>query len=103
MVAKLKEAGQPQYKITQVTVHARESSLDDYDEITESKKKKLFYIASGYVAPKLSSVTAQTSKSTASCSTNTSLPPATLPEFMVKENIPTNLPGMMLFTCQISL
>ena len=37
VVAKLKEAGQPRHKIIQVTGHARESSLDDYDEITEDE------------------------------------------------------------------
>lgn len=32
IVAKLKNAGQPCHKILQVTGHAQESSLDDYDE-----------------------------------------------------------------------
>ena len=33
VVAKLKKAGQPRHKIIQITGHANESSLDDYDEI----------------------------------------------------------------------
>lgn len=47
---KLKEAGQPGHKIIQVTGHARESSLDDYDEITEDERRQLSHIESGYVA-----------------------------------------------------
>ena len=31
VVAKLKKAGQPRHKIIQITGHANESSLDDYD------------------------------------------------------------------------
>ena len=100
VVAKLKEAGQPRHKIIQVTGHARESSLDDYDEITESERRQLSHIASGYVAPKSSSASVvnnvQTCTSAASCSTE-SLPPATRPESMMKENIPTNPPGMLPF------
>ena len=47
---KLKEAGQPGHKIIQVIGHARESSLDDYDEITEDERRQLSHIESGYVA-----------------------------------------------------
>ena len=101
VVAKLKEAGQPRHKIIQVTGHARESSLDDYDEITEDERRQLSHIASGFVAPKSSSasvnsVQACTSTSTASSSME-SLPLATLPECVMKENIPTNPPGMLPF------
>ena len=35
--AKLKEAGQPRHKLIQVTGHARESSLDDWDQTTEGE------------------------------------------------------------------
>ena len=49
VVPKLKEAGQPRHKIIQVTGHARESSLDDYDEITVDERRQLSHIASGYV------------------------------------------------------
>ena len=101
VVAKLKEAGQPRHKIIQVTGHARESSLDDYDEITEDERRQLSHIASGYVATKSSSssvnsVQACTSTSTASSGME-SLQPATLPESVMKENIPTNPPGMLPF------
>ncbi|KAK2552436.1 hypothetical protein P5673_026522 [Acropora cervicornis] len=40
VVAKLKNAGQPRHKIIQVTGHARESSLDDYDEVTVSERRE---------------------------------------------------------------
>ena len=50
MVAKLKEAGQPRHKIIQVTGHARELFLVDYDETTENERKQLSYTASGYSA-----------------------------------------------------
>ena len=87
VVAKLKEAGQPRHKIIQVTGHARESSLDDYDEITESERRQLSHIASGYVAPK--STCAETSTSTECVQ---SLPSAALPVSAAsgKENVPTN-------------
>ena len=49
VVAKLKKAGKPRHKIIQVTGHARESSLDDYDEITEEERRQLSHIASGVV------------------------------------------------------
>ena len=101
VVGKL-EAGQPRHKIIQVTGHARESSLDDYDEITEDERRQLCHIASGYVAPKSSSssvnsVQACTSTSTASYSMESPQPADTLPECVTKENIPTNPPGILPF------
>ena len=101
VVAKLKEAGQPRDKIIQVTGHARESSLDDYHEITEDERRQLSHIASGYVVPKSSSssvnsVQACTSTSTASSSME-SPQPATLPECVTKQNIPTNPAGILPF------
>ena len=83
VVAKLKEAGQPRHKIIQVTGHARESSLDDYDQTTESERRQLSHITSGYEAPTSSAV--ETSIATASSSTRAG------PEALnMKENIPTN-------------
>ena len=67
VVAKLKEAGQPRHKIIQVTGHARESSLDDYDQTTESERRQLSHIASGYVTPtSTSSAPVQTSTTSSS-------------------------------------
>ena len=37
MVSKLKMSGQPRNVICEITSHARESSLDDYDEIDENQ------------------------------------------------------------------
>ena len=83
VVAKLKEAGQPRHKIIQVTGHARESSLDDYDQTTESERRQLSHITSGYVAPTSSAV--ETSIATASSYTRAG------PEALnMKENIPAN-------------
>lgn len=48
VVAKLKKAGQPRHKIIQITGHANESSLDDYDEIEEGERRALSHIISGY-------------------------------------------------------
>ena len=39
VVAKLKKAGQPRHKIIQITGHANESSLDDYDEIVKKERR----------------------------------------------------------------
>lgn len=48
VVSKLKKAGQPRHKIIQITGHANESSLDDYDEIEEGERRALSHIISGY-------------------------------------------------------
>ena len=48
VVAKLKKAAQPRHKIIQITGHANESSLDDYDEIEEGERRALSHIISGY-------------------------------------------------------
>ena len=56
VVAKLKNAGQPRHKIIHVTGHPRESSSDDYDEITVSERRELPHIASGYVPAPSSSM-----------------------------------------------
>ena len=61
VVAKLKEAGQPLHKIIQVTGHARESSLDDYDKTTESEPRQLARITIGYAATSTLSVIVQRS------------------------------------------
>ena len=58
VVSKLKNAGQPRHKIVQVTGHARESSSDDYDEITVSERRELSHIASGYMPAQSSSTSA---------------------------------------------
>ena len=48
VVAKLKKVGQPRHKIIQITGHANESSVDDYDEIEEDERRALSHIISGY-------------------------------------------------------
>lgn len=48
VVQKLKKSGQPRHKIKEVTGHACESSLDDYDSLDEDEKKQLSHIISGY-------------------------------------------------------
>ena len=48
LVSKLKTSGQPRNVICEITGHARESSLDDYDEIDENQRKELSHIISGY-------------------------------------------------------
>ena len=83
VVAKLKEAGQPRHKIIQVTGHEGESSLDDYDQTTESERRQLSHITSGYVASTSSAV--ETSIPMASCSTRAG------PEALnMNENFPAN-------------
>ena len=48
LVSKLKKSGQPRKVICEITGHARESSLDDYDEIVENQRKELSHIISGF-------------------------------------------------------
>jgi len=48
LVSKLKNSGQPRNVICEITSHARESSLDDYDEVNENQRKELSHIISGY-------------------------------------------------------
>jgi len=47
-VSKLKNSGQPRNVMCQITGHARESSLNDYDERSENQRKELSHIISGY-------------------------------------------------------
>jgi len=102
IVAKLKEAGQPRHKIIQVTGHARESSLDDYDEITEGERRELSHVASGYVAP----IAAPASKSSLACAPQTSIEslpvqssiPGPNESSSSKENIPAGAYNMLPFS-----
>ena len=48
LVSKLKKSGQPCNVICEITGHAHESSLDDYDEIDENQRKELSHIISGF-------------------------------------------------------
>ena len=48
LVSKLKSAGQARNVICEITGHSRESSLDDYDEISENQRRDLSHIISGY-------------------------------------------------------
>ncbi|KAL9977048.1 hypothetical protein ACROYT_G014411 [Oculina patagonica] len=48
--SKLKKSGQLRNVICEITGHAPESSLDDYDEIDENERNKLSHIISGYSA-----------------------------------------------------
>jgi len=41
-------SGQPRNVICEITGHARESSLDDYDEINENQRTQPSHIISGY-------------------------------------------------------
>lgn len=52
VVQKLKSAGQPRYKIKEITGHASEASLNDYDVISEEERRELSHIISGYAASK---------------------------------------------------
>ena len=51
LVSKLKKAGKPRNVICEIIGHARESSLDDYDEIDENQWKELSHLISGYKVP----------------------------------------------------
>lgn len=48
LVAKLKKAGQSLNVICEITGHARESSLDNYDKVDENQRKELPHIISGF-------------------------------------------------------
>jgi len=48
LMSKLKKSGQPCNAICEITGHARESLLDDYDQIDENQRKELSHIISGY-------------------------------------------------------
>ena len=106
VVAKLKNAGQPRHKIIQVTGHARESSLDDYDEITVSERRELSHIASGYVPAQSSSTSAisSTSASTSRFPSHSSLPEASAnpSAACMKENLPPAVPMVPVSSNQVS-
>ena len=83
-VVKFEEGGQPRHKI-QVTGHARDSSLDDYDQTTASKGRRLFHIGCGYAVPTSTSSGPVQRSPTTSSSTRSG------PDFLsIKENIPAN-------------
>ena len=48
ILSKLKKSGQPCNVICEITGHARESLLDDYDEMDKNQRKELSYIISGF-------------------------------------------------------
>ena len=106
VVATLKNAGQPRHKIIQVTGHARESSLDDYDEITVSERRELSHIANGYVSAQSSSTSAisTTSASTSHFPSYSSVPVAlAIPSaFCMKENLPPAVPMVPMSSNQVS-
>lgn len=62
VVAKLKKAGQPRHKIIQITGHASENSLDDYDEIGEDERMELSHIISGFSSTTSTTTATTTSK-----------------------------------------
>jgi hypothetical protein len=57
VVQKLKSAGQPRYKIKEITGHASEASPNDYDVISEEERRELSHIISGYSASALRTTT----------------------------------------------
>ena len=48
LVSHVENSGQPRNIICEITGHARESSLDDYDEVNENQRKELSHIISGF-------------------------------------------------------
>ncbi|KAK3730999.1 hypothetical protein QZH41_006644 [Actinostola sp. cb2023] len=67
LVQKLKKSGQPRHIIKEITGHARESSLDDYDEVDEEQRKELSHIISGFPV--------QSTSVSSTCTTTTSQSP----------------------------
>ena len=68
VVAKLKKAGQPRHKIIQITGHANECSLDDYDEVYEGERRTLYHIISGYSTTSMTTRSSETPPSSSSLS-----------------------------------
>ena len=75
LVSKLKKAGHPRHIIKEITGHARESSLDDYDEVDEFQRREISHIISGY---------AQKPSTTGSSSTENQRPPLN----PISQNVP---------------
>ena len=68
VVAKLKKAGQLRHKIIQITCHANECSLDDYDEVDEGERRTLSHIISGYSTTSTTTRSSETPPSSSSLS-----------------------------------
>jgi len=68
VVAKLKKTGQPWHKIIQITGHANESSLDDYDKIEENERRTLSHTISSYSGTHTNTAIAETPPSSSSSS-----------------------------------
>ena len=75
VVAKLKKAGQPQHKLIQITGHANECSLDDYDKVDEGERRTLSDIIGGYSN---TSTTTRSSETPPSSSSLSVLPTSTV-------------------------
>ena len=100
VVAKLKNADQ-RHKIIQVTGHARESSLDDYDKITVGERRELSHIASGYVPAQSSSTSSASASSTSRFPSHSSVPAALAnpSAASIKENV---RPAVQISSNQVS-
>ena len=69
VVAKLKKAGQPRHKIIQITGHANECSLGDYDKVDESERRTLSHtISSSYSTTSTTTRSSETPPSSSSLS-----------------------------------
>ena len=79
VVAKLKKAGQPRHKIIQITGHANECSLDDYDEVDERERRTLSHIISGYSTTSTTTRSSETPPGSSSLSVPPTSADAVLP------------------------
>ena len=70
IVSKLKKAGQPRHKIIQITGHANETSLDDYDEIDERRTLSHIISLNSLPVPPSTDVVVPSSKYATSSSTS---------------------------------
>lgn len=87
VVAKLKKAGQPRHKIIQITRHASESSLEDYDEIGEGERMELSHIISGYKITKSTETATKTTSSLSSLAIPA--PSVVVPPLLSSASIPS--------------
>ena len=70
LVHKLKKSGQPRHVIKEITGHARESSLDDYDEVDEDERRRISHIISGFNSAEKPLSQPRPSTSTSTCQLN---------------------------------
>ena len=102
VAAKLKKDGQPRHKIIQITGHANERLLNDYDETEEDERRALSDIISGYPGTHTKTAMSETPASSSSASVFPSAHAVHVPSSRASTLLSTEQTSAQFFTHQAS-